>query len=134
MKIDILTPHHGGYFKGENAPHGSEQPIPNLFLTLPPNTEFDFYCQAETARLPESIREEWKTLLQTAFTYAFDWMGFGAKTAVGYGQMQANQSALKDYDNLLESLQKQQEENKQKQIEAERLAALSPIEQELKNF
>ncbi len=109
MAIDILTPHHGGYFKGENAPHDSEQPIPNLFLTLPPNTEFDFYCQAETARLPESIRKEWKTLLQTAFTYAFDWMGFGAKTAVGYGQMQNDDNRVVDFQKYIEKIENDKE-------------------------
>ncbi len=134
MAIDILTPHHGGYFKGDNAPHDSEQPIPNLFLTLPPNTEFDFYCQAETARLPESISEEWKTLLQVAFTYAFDWMGFGAKTAVGYGQMQVNTRSITNYENLLQNLQKQEEENEQKKVEAERLASLSPLDKEIEEF
>jgi CRISPR-associated protein Cmr6 len=29
----------------------------------------------------------WKALLQSAFEHAFQWLGFGAKTAVGYGAM-----------------------------------------------
>jgi CRISPR-associated protein Cmr6 len=30
----------------------------------------------------------WKTLLEAAFKHAFTWLGFGAKTAVGYGAME----------------------------------------------
>jgi len=30
----------------------------------------------------------WKPLVQAAFMHAFDWLGFGAKTAVGYGAME----------------------------------------------
>lgn len=97
LAMDILTPHHGGYFQSKNAPHDSEQPIPNVFLTVPPGSHFDFYCTCDSIRLPEKLKHSWQPLLQSAFSYAFEWMGFGAKTAVGYGQMQRDSAAEADY-------------------------------------
>ncbi len=94
LAMDILTPHHGGYFNGKNSPHDSEQPVPNVLLTLPPNSQFDFYCTCAEARLPEFFRQHWKTLLKATFEHAFDWLGFGAKTAVGYGQMNFDQGKI----------------------------------------
>ena len=44
-------------------------------------------------RLPESLQNTWRDLLQTAFDHAFEWVGFGAKTSVGYGAMKAATSA-----------------------------------------
>jgi CRISPR-associated protein Cmr6 len=38
--------------------------------------------------------ERWKTLLTAAFAHAFQWLGFGAKTAVGYGAMQVDEQAI----------------------------------------
>lgn len=36
----------------------------------------------------EDGRPQWQTLLTAAFEHAFEWLGFGAKTAVGYGTME----------------------------------------------
>lgn len=131
LAMDILTPHHGGYFQGKNAPHDSEQPNPNVFLTVPPGSQFDFYCTCETARLPKALQQSWQALLQAAFAYAFDWLGFGAKTAVGYGQMKRHENAEKERDKRKnEQQQKAEKEARQKEAE-KRLATLPPIEREI---
>ncbi len=36
-------------------------------------------------------QNRWQTLLVAAFEHAFEWLGFGAKTAVGYGAMESMQ-------------------------------------------
>jgi len=113
LAMDILTPHHGGYFQGKNTPHDSEQPVPNFFLTIPSGSEFHFYSTCETASLPDALQENWYVLLQSAFKYAFDWLGFGAKTAVGYGQMHSNVDA------------------EQALAQEKRLAELPPIERDI---
>src|SRR5699024_1687806 len=59
--------------------------------------------------------EYWKTLIQAAFEHAFRWLGFGAKTAVGYGAMTED----------LEKKQKREDKKAQEQENARR-AALSP--------
>lgn len=122
LAMGILTPHHGGYFTGKNAPHDSEQPVPNVFLTIPSGSSFDFYCSCQTARLPASLRRNWQALIGAAFEHAFDWLGFGAKTAVGYGQMRTDADAEKNWNTQKDQVQKKQK------LENE-IATLSPIAQ-----
>ncbi len=87
LGLDILNPHHGKYYQDGATPADCESPVPNFFLVLPPKNRFVFYVQCEKARLPEMLANRWQNLISVAFTHAFDWLGFGAKTAVGYGQM-----------------------------------------------
>lgn len=92
MAMDILTPHQGEYYKGNSPPNDCGQPIPNCFLVLPPGSDFPFYVTCSHQGLPVSLKHGWKNLLSKAFEHAFDWFGFGAKTAVGYGQMSENEN------------------------------------------
>jgi len=88
LSADILTPHYGHYYQDGKTPHDSGQPVPNQFLTVPPGSLFRFHVQyAPTGGTSDHSKERWKAMLGQAFAYAFDWLGFGAKTAVGYGQM-----------------------------------------------
>ena len=84
MGVDIMNPHHKGYFEGQNPPHDSESPLPVFFLVLEPGCKFEFLVQLD--RTDPSV-DNWKELLGQAFDYAADNLGFGAKTAVGYGAM-----------------------------------------------
>ncbi len=38
---------------------------------------------------PKTSKPRWQTLITAAFEHAFQWLGFGAKTAVGYGAMES---------------------------------------------
>jgi len=101
LAVEIITPHQSHYYQqkcerkaGDSAsPHDSGQPTPISFLTIPPGSRFAFHVACDTARLarcaPELIKDErWQSLLTAAFDHAFAWLGFGAKTAVGYGAME----------------------------------------------
>lgn len=131
LAMDIITPHHGEYFRGEHGPHDSEQPNPNVFLTIPPASRFDFYCTAEAARLPENLQQHWQALLQQAFCHAFDWLGFGAKTAVGYGQMTQRPNAMEELLDEKTRYDQRQKEKADELAEQQRLATLPPIEREM---
>lgn len=96
LSVEIMTPHQKHYYQGEGSPHDCGQPVPIVFLTLPPGSGFTFYLQCDRALLdslaPHLLQEEqWKVLLEQAFEHAFSWLGFGAKTALGYGAMQADE-------------------------------------------
>ncbi len=107
LGMDILTPHFGDYYFGKSTPHESGQPIPNPFLVVPPGAKFQFHIQCNVALIKdEQIRSNWCKLVQTALEHAFDWLGFGAKTAVGYGAMQEDQEKKAEREALE---QKQQE-------------------------
>jgi len=87
MSVEIMTPHHGGYYQDSGTPNDAGQPIPIPFLAVPHGAQFRFIVQCDEARLPEPLRLRWRELVTAIFKYACDWRGFGAKTAVGYGAL-----------------------------------------------
>lgn len=100
LVVEIMTPHFGSYYQGKSTPHDSGSPIPVSFLAVPAKSDFDFYVVCQPARLPASLQSNWRDLLQTAFAHAFEWVGFGAKTSVGYGAMRAMPARTVDAGNL----------------------------------
>lgn len=96
LAVEIMTPHFSDYYQRKMSaaypsgatPHDAGQPTPIPFLAVPAGAAFDFHVVCESHYLPEALRPTWKALLRGVFTHAFDWMGFGAKTAVGYGIVQ----------------------------------------------
>lgn len=114
LMVEIMTPHQSHYYqidKKKNpqpphfqSPHDSGQPTPICFLTVPPGSTFTFHVICDEAHLVRLTRDHpdgvpdllqkgddakpvWQTLLAAAFEHAFERLGFGAKTAVGYGAM-----------------------------------------------
>lgn len=121
LMVEIMTPHQGHYYQQKQekksgdstSPHDSGQPTPIPFLTVPPGSIFTFYVVCDVQHLErltqdgapdllmpgEDGKPKWQTLLEAAFEHAFKWLGFGAKTAVGYGAMRKNgapEQALQD--------------------------------------
>jgi CRISPR-associated protein Cmr6 len=107
LAVEIMTPHQGHYYQ-QNCDHGSSdsmtphesgRPYPISFLTVPPGSGFAFHVVCDHAHLrrlaPDLVdigpdgQPAWKALLAAAFEHAFEWLGFGAKTAVGYGAMRS---------------------------------------------
>jgi len=95
LSMDILTPHYGHYYREGRPPHDSGSPNPNFFLTLRQGSAFRFHVQYMPGADAGAGRNGlWKQVLKDAFSYAFDWLGFGAKTSAGYGQMNSTHSSL----------------------------------------
>lgn len=89
LVVEIMTPHFGKYYQGDDTPHDSGAPVPVSFLAVPAKSQFDFHVVCQPGRLPEALQHQWRALLDRAFQHAFAWVGFGAKTSVGYGAMAA---------------------------------------------
>lgn len=100
LRVEVMTPHQSHYYQQQSkresgsstAPHDSGQPNPILFLTVPPGSKFAFCVTCDLRRLHQCAPQleesaRWRQLLDAAFSHAFEWLGFGAKTAVGYGAM-----------------------------------------------
>ena len=105
LRVEVMTPHQSHYYQqnreprsgNSTTPHDSGQPNPILFLTVPPGSRFTFNVVCDDVRLRKAAPElaidgKWKQLLEAAFEHAFTWLGFGAKTAVGYGAMKRSDS------------------------------------------
>lgn len=130
LHVEIMTPHYSDYYQGNSTPHDSGQPNPILFLTIPPGSRFEFFVQCDSVLLPKSLRDSWQTLLETAFRHAFEWLGFGAKTAVGYGQFPGDALEKARAERQAAERQRQEEVAKER-AEAERqkrLADMSPLD------
>lgn len=122
MGMDVMTPHYGDYYQGNATPHDAGSPNPIVFMVIPAKSKFTFHVTADTQRLKGM--ENWQALMQTAFDHAFKWLGFGAKTAVGYGAMRHDEEAEQRASAELEKL-------KAREVEAKRRAeeAALPVEQ-----
>lgn len=119
------------------SPHESGQPNPIPFLTVPPGSEFCFHFTCNSSLLgrtaPELADGRWRELLRAAALHAFEWLGFGAKTAVGYGAMQVDADSEKRFEG---AQAKAREERVQAQLASERqarLAAMSPRQQQIES-
>lgn len=92
LVVEIMTPHYTKYYEGTDrkpgeTPHDSGAPVPVSFLAVPAKSQFDFHVVCQPGRLPPALQNQWRALLDRAFQHAFEWVGFGAKTSVGYGAM-----------------------------------------------
>lgn len=90
LAVEIMTPHHSGYLQGNGSPHANESPTPIPFLAVAAGSECTLHVQCNPALIPEeagTLRHDWPTLLAAAVEHAGEWLGFGAKSAVGYGRI-----------------------------------------------
>ena len=90
---DIMTPHHGGYYKNKGkanpadgpsgqikaAPADFEDPVPVGFISVKRGTKFVFYIECPT------IEPAWLEFVREALSYTLTEVGLGAKTNAGYG-------------------------------------------------
>ncbi len=130
LSIEIMTPHYGHYYQGSkeaeiNSPHDSGTPVPISFLAIPPDSGFTFHilCNLNLLKnrnfdlLGDNL---WKNILQKAFEHAFTWLGFGAKTTLGYGAMEEDQKKKvqrEAEERKKEDMLKEKEEKEQREKE-----------------
>jgi CRISPR-associated protein Cmr6 len=127
LTIEVMTPHQPEYYQGKTTPHDSGQPVPVFFLAIPAGSSFIFNitCDLERLRLvaPDLAHNSaWKPIVQSCIDHAFEWLGFGAKTAVGYGAMKEDENAKNQRTRLLE----QEQERAASLLREKQLNDLSP--------
>jgi CRISPR-associated protein Cmr6 len=147
LQVDVMTPHQNHYYQkrmdersgSSVSPHDSGQLNPILFLTVPPGSRFAFHVQCDVPFLqtlnPELAEgSRWQALLLAAFEHAFEWLGFGAKTAVGYGAMKKDKT---ETDKREAEQQRRLEAERRRQQEDERasaIAAMTPADRAMAEF
>ncbi len=88
LRVDIMNPHFNHYYQGDRPPGDWGSPNPIFFLTIPAGSSFQFVVErAEAAGMPPSIHDFISAGIEQAMQFSFKWMGFGAKTSLGYGLM-----------------------------------------------
>ena len=136
LSIEIMTPHYRDYFQAKNgngsdSPHECGQPNPISFLSIPAGSGFTFLIQCNLnllrCRLPDLVAgEEWKYLLKHAFEHAFAWLGFGAKSALGYGAMQEDETIRAEREKQLQQQQEKERISCKEQERQREIANMSP--------
>ena len=134
LQVEVMTPHQTHYSQNGDSPHESGQPNPINFLTVPPGSKFVFHVQCDLPLLaclaPALAQQDrWQPLLTAALVHAFQWLGFGAKTAVGYGAMLEDKAAQQRQAQQAAALREAAAAHQQEQ----RRSALSPAELEAEN-
>jgi CRISPR type III-B/RAMP module RAMP protein Cmr6 len=77
LEVDILTPHHQGYYAGIDAVAADwDEPVPVPFLTVAPRTEFLFWVRGN---------EEDVGQVEAVLSLGLEWLGIGGKKSAGYG-------------------------------------------------
>ncbi|MBK1656455.1 type III-B CRISPR module RAMP protein Cmr6 [Allochromatium vinosum] len=128
LRADVMTPHMGKWYEqgGEiedwrrepdRVPADWHAPVPVPFLVAgKPRLLFGIAPRHPdgAAELPEVFK---------ALKQALDWLGAGAKTAVGYGQMQEDPASTEDLQH-----------KRREKAEQEALSALSPEQQTLRRL
>ncbi|MFP4063227.1 MAG: type III-B CRISPR module RAMP protein Cmr6, partial [Halochromatium sp.] len=134
LGVEVMTAHQSHYLQGTDTPHESGQPNPINFLTVPPGAGFHFHIQCDQpflARLAPELAEPgiWQSLLSAALEHAFDWLGFGAKTAVGYGAMRRDQTAERERLNAQRAAEEQRQREAEERQRREEAAAWAAQQQ-----
>lgn len=101
LVTDIMTPHYGKWYaeggtitdianQPEKIPADWHDPVPIPFLVVDKDTSFLFSIAPSSKMLARDTKETIKKTLSeviNCLTNALEWLGAGAKTATGYGQM-----------------------------------------------
>lgn len=150
LMVEIMTPHQGHYYQqdpvaGSTHPHDSGQPTPISYLTVPPESSFAFHVVCDLAflrRLAPALAENdpatgkpcWQALMTAAFEHAFQWLGFGAKTAVGYGAMRRDAEAEARAEEARAEKEAEAQRQREEAARTARRATLSENEQRIEDF
>jgi len=86
LKADVMTPHYGPYYQGNEPPADWHNPVPVPFLVVDSKQDFLFGL---LPRRPQEVQD--KEDCQKAIKWlkdALKYIGGGAKTAAGYGRFE----------------------------------------------
>ena len=136
MRVDVMTPHQNHYYQDGSTPHDSGQPIPIPFLTVPSGALFRFIVTCDERYLPDNRLkgDGWKKLLRAAFVHAYEWLGFGAKTAVGYGAMQIDLEAAAATERKRFSDDEERRRLAAEDARKQQLAQMSPVDRAIREY
>lgn len=129
LAVDIMTPHYGPYYQdesGQTAPGDWLSPTPIPFLVVEKEQTWQLGL---IPRVPQRmVTQDELDELSTAVIDALQWLGAGAKTAVGYGRFERDRQA--EERSRRDQVQRQSEIARERERE-ERLRGLPPDVSEL---
>lgn len=135
LVVEIMTPHFNDYYQGNSAPHDAGKLNLIHFLAVPADSQFHFVITCELKLLTATVpQDEWKTLIGKIVEHAFDWLGFGAKTSVGYGAMKEDQRAKAERERKQREIEEKAQHQQQEAARQQALLSMSPAERAMREF
>ncbi|MBU0500421.1 MAG: type III-B CRISPR module RAMP protein Cmr6 [Gammaproteobacteria bacterium] len=135
LKADVMTPHMGKWYEkggeinsvneAERIPADWHDPVPVCFLVA----DRPIFLFAIAPRTKVAIGELDEVM--NALGQALEWLGAGAKTAVGYGVMERNQ---KTEGEITQQVRQADEDSRRRSEEGAKLAAMDPFERSIQEF
>jgi len=86
LKPDVMTPHYGPYYQGNEPPADWHNPVPVPFLVVDSKQDF-LFCLLPRRPLQMQDREDCQKAV-VWLKMALKYVGGGAKTAAGYGRFE----------------------------------------------
>ncbi|MFP3206410.1 MAG: type III-B CRISPR module RAMP protein Cmr6 [Hydrogenobaculum sp.] len=80
LEEDIMNPHYPDYYSKKAPPTDNQHPNPIKFITVPKGTKFNFYFKNH-----KTYENIFKSSLKDDLVKAFEFLGIGSKTGLGYG-------------------------------------------------
>jgi len=131
---DVMTPHYGKWYEQggeienpdqepEKMPADWHDPVPVPFLVVK-SARFLFAVAPRRKKFQGEVK-----LALNALENALDWLGAGAKTAVGYGRMARKEEIEATVEGWADEDRQRRETEKREAENQRRRAALSPLEQ-----
>lgn len=91
IDVDITTVHHREYYQNGKPPGDWEEPNPVPFLALSPGAGFEFAVSRRTSDCPDALLHRAVQWVNGGLQH----LGFGAKTAQGYGRFHKFETPVK---------------------------------------
>ena len=106
-----------------------------MIVTVPSGALFRFIVTCDESRLPDRLKGDgWKKLLRAAFVHAYEWLGFGAKTSVGYGAMQIDPDAAAATERKRLSDEEERCRLAAENTRQQQLAQMSPVDRAIREY
>jgi len=84
LEVDVMTPHYAPWYGNGETPGDWYDPIPIPFLVVAPEQTFQFIVAPRKS--DENQANDDVSTVRDWLKEALEWIGAGAKTAVGYGR------------------------------------------------
>ncbi|MFT0213950.1 type III-B CRISPR module RAMP protein Cmr6 [Pseudomonas sp. F1_0610] len=112
INVEIMTPHMGNWYSNgakaqniaQNLPGDWHDPVPVSYL-IAKNIKLQFIILPRTKEAITQLAEIWQAL-----EHALEWLGAGAKTAIGFGQFVVDTSEEAKLVTVAQELHQQQQQ------------------------
>lgn len=143
LGCDVMTPHMGKWYeKGGDytaamqasaAPADWHNPMPVPFLVVKQGTDFNFMVAPRTTgnKDTDAVTVAELPRVMAELKNALEWLGAGAKTAVGYGRMKEDEAAVTQRQKMEAEQAEQQHKLAQQQARDAARQTMSPAEQHI---